>query len=352
MENIRRRTFVRNGALVGTALVAGCSGGGGSGDGGSGGNGGTENTDGGDGKSTSGQETASGGSTPKVALSVPSLEFTFFTRMQNAFNQAKSDGTIASGSSFYDASNSQSTQVSDIETAISNEVDFLMLSAITAEGVISAVKQANDAGIPVVAIDRNIAEGKTVTYVASDNVKLGQRSTELCLEFMQSKSNKDTYNIVQLEGTPGASVTNDRGKGFQNAVDENDNLNKLASQTGEFSTQNALSVMEDFLTQYGDEIDGVFCQNDLMALGVHQALQNAGKSVPVSGIDGTEAWVQRFSNNQHYGTIAQLPEEMVTTSIEKGKAHLAGEDVKGTIVVDGLKVTQENASDYLSQYFG
>ncbi|MFB6297489.1 MAG: substrate-binding domain-containing protein [Salinirussus sp.] len=289
---------------------------------------------------------------PSVALLIPSLEFTFFARMQNAFDQAKSQGLVAGDSTFYDAGNSQSQQISDVETAISNEVDFIMISAITAEGVINAIKQANEAGIPVVAIDRNVAEGDTVTYVASDNVQLGRRSTELCLQFMEANGMQDTYNVLQLEGTPGASVTNDRGQGFTRAIENNDSLNRLASQTGEFSTQNALSVMEDFITQYGDEIDGVFCQNDLMALGAHQALTNANRSVPITGIDGTEAWVQLFSDNQFYGTIAQLPEEMVMTSIEKGKAHLAGEDVEDTIVIEGLEVTQDNAGDYLNQYFG
>lgn len=352
-RNVRRRRFIRTGVIAGTAMLAGCSGDGGGDDGG------TETTAGGDadgtettGGDTDEQETTGGESTPTVALSVPSLEFTFFARMENAFEQAKSDGLIASESSFYDAGNSQSNQVSAVETAISNEVDFLMISAITAEGVISAIQQANDANVPVVAIDRNIAQGETVTYVASDNVQLGQRSTELCLSFMEESGDGDTYDVVQLEGTPGASVTNDRGEGFSNAVSENDSLNQLATQTGEFSTQNALSVMEDFITQYGDEIDGVFCQNDLMALGAHQALRNANMSVPVTGIDGTEAWVEQFSDNEYYGTIAQLPEEMVTTAIESGKAHLAGEDVQDTITIDGLEVTQENASDYLDEYFG
>ncbi|MDT3436013.1 substrate-binding domain-containing protein [Haloarcula sp. 1CSR25-25] len=347
---IRRRRFIRSSALAGTALLAGCGGSGG--DGGDGGDGGGES--GGDGGTTTtdnGMETTTSGP-PSAALSVPSLEFTFFARMQNAFDQAQSDGLIASDSSFYDAGNNQSQQVSDVETAISNEVDFLMISAITAEGVINAISQANEAGIPVVAIDRNVAEGETVTYVASDNVQLGRRSTELCLQFMQSAGDQDTYNVVQLEGTPGASVTNDRGEGFSNAVDNNDSLSRLASQTGEFSTQNALNVMEDFITQYGDEIDGVFCQNDLMALGAHRALQNADMSVPVTGIDGTEAWVELFADNGSYGTLAQLPEEMVTTAIEQATAHMAGEDVEDTITIEGLEVTQDNASDYLGQYFG
>jgi len=351
-RDIGRRRFIRNGAIAGTALFAGCSNNGGDGgDGGDGSDGGDggDGSDGGDGGD--GGQTATDASPPSVALAVPSLEFTFFARMENAFNQAKSDGLIAEDSTFYDAGNSQSTQVSNVETAISNEVDFLMIAAITAEGVISAIQEANDADIPVIAIDRNVAEGETVSYIASDNVQLGQRSTELCLEFMQEQGDADTYNVVQLEGTPGASVTNDRGQGFQNAVDDNDALERLASQTGEFSTGEALNVMEDFITQYGDDIDGVFCQNDLMALGAHQALQSADMSVPVTGIDGTEAWVQRFSDNQYYGTLAQLPEEMVTTAIDTGVAHLDGEDVEDSITIEGLEVTQDNASDYIDQYF-
>ncbi len=354
-RDVRRRRFIQSGALTGAALLAGCTGDGGSGDGG--GDGGDGGGDGGDGGGGDGGDGGGGGGggggdgPPTVALAVPSLEFTFFARMQNAFDQAQSDGLIAGDSSFYDAGNSQSTQVSNVENAISNEVDFLMISAITAEGVISAIEQANEADVPVIAIDRNVAEGQTVSYIASDNVALGERSTELCLEFMQEQSDADTYSVVQLEGTPGASVTNDRGEGFQNAVDDNDALERLDSQTGEFGTEPALSVMEDFLTQYGDDIDGVFCQNDLMALGVQQALSNADTSVPVTGIDGTEAWVEQFSDNQYFGTVAQLPENMVNTAIETGIAHLNGEDVEENIPIDGLEVTQDNAGDYLGQYF-
>jgi ribose transport system substrate-binding protein len=362
-----RRTFLRTGALAGLTLVAGCSGGGGdgggdggggdggdggSGDGGSGDGGNGDDSDNGDGEGMDTETEMESSGPPRAALSIPSLEFTFFTRMENAFEQVKSNGDIAGESTFFDAQNSQSTQVSDVETALTNDIDFLMISPVTADGIVPAIQQANEQGVPVIAIDRNIGEGaERATYVASDNVSLGQRSTNLLLEFMTEASDADTYSVVQLEGTQGASVTNERGEGFQNAVDENDNLERLASQTGEFSTQAALNVMEDFITQYGEEIDGVFCQNDLMALGVHQALQNNDMSMPITGIDGSEAWVQLFGDNPTYGTIAQLPEEMVNSAIARGKDVLAGESVEDTYSIDGLEVTQENASDYLDSYF-
>ena len=207
-RDVRRRQFIRSGAIAGAAVLAGCTGGGdgGSGDGGgsadNGSSGGSNDSGYGGGANNGSSGNQSGGdgsssdSPPTVALSIPSLEFTFFARMQEVFEQAKNQGTVASDSSFYDAGDSQSTQISNVETAISNDVAFLMISAITAEGVVNAINEANQNDIPVIAIDRNVAEGETVTYIASDNVQLGQRSTELCLNFMQESADMDTYSVV------------------------------------------------------------------------------------------------------------------------------------------------------------
>lgn len=325
----RRRTFLKRSALLGGTLAIGTAG-------------------------VQAQETTTtpeDQQTLQTVLSVPSLEFTFFVRMQNAFEEATQSQNL--NGSFLDGQNSQSKQVSDLETAITNDVDFIMVSPITAEGIVPAIEQANDADIPVVTIDRNVAQGEVATYVASQNVQLGQRSSSLLLDFMQQRADQDTYSIVELQGTQGASVTNDRAEGLQQTLDENDNMELLGSQTGEFQTSAALSTMEDFITRFGDDIDGVYAQNDLMALGAFRALGNAGRGdVPITGIDGSEAWVETFPDNQYHGTIAQLPEEMVFRSIEAGRTAVQGGDLPDFIPIEGRQVTQENAEQYLQEFFG
>jgi len=287
----------------------------------------------------------------ETALSVPSLELTFFARMQNAFNDLTEERDDLGGS-FYDAGNSQEQQVSDLETPISQGVDFIMVAPITAEGISPVVQQANDADIPVVTIDRNISEGNIATYVASDNVALGSRSMELCYGFMTDLSDQDEYNVVELQGTQGASVTNERAEGATEAIDSTDNLTLLDSQSADFSTEEAVSVMEDFITSYGDDIDGVYAHNDLMALGAHQAINNAGvDDIAITGIDGSEAWVEEVQNVDHYGTLAQLPEEMVSQSIDFGLQAVDGEDLDDYYQIEGLEVTSENAGEYLNDYF-
>jgi ribose transport system substrate-binding protein len=318
-----RRDFIKYSALAGGTLLAGAA---------------------------SGRE-ATQDETLETVLSIPSLEFTFFVRMQDAFESAQEELNVTG--SVLDGQNSQERQISQIEDAVTEEVDFIMISPITSEGAVPAVRAANDADIPVVTIDRDVAEGEIVTNVASDNVSLGQRSNELLLEFMQQQEEKDTYNIVELQGTPGASVTNERSEGLERALEENDSLEVLGSQTGEFQTAEALTVMEDFITRFGQDIDGVYAQNDLMALGAFQAAQAGDATdLPIAGIDGTEAWVETFEDNPFHGTIAQLPEDMVREAIAAGRSAVEGEDVEDFIPIDGLRVTQDNAQDYLQEFFG
>lgn len=302
---------------------------------------------------TEGNETtddSDGGGEYETMLSVPSLEFPFFARMEQAFEQATAEDNLSG--SFFDAQDDQAQQVSHVENAITEEVDFMMISPITADGIVPAIEQANEAEIPVVTIDRDAADGETATYVASDNVELGRRASELCFEFMQEIEDKDTYHMVELQGTQGASVTNDRQAGGEQTLEDNDNLELLASDDGDFSNVEALSVMENFLTQHGDEIDGVFCHNDLMAEGVHEALAaNDVTEMPVVGIDGSEAWAELIQDNEYYGTIAQLPEEMVMQAVEAGIDAVEGADLEDEYAIEGLEVTQDNAEDYLGEYF-
>lgn len=283
--------------------------------------------------------------TLETALLVPSLEFTFFARMEEAFEEAQEELNV--DGTFFDNRNDESTQASNFEDAVLANPDFIMVSPITSEGIVPSIELANDEDIPVVTIDRDAEAGEIATNVASDNVDLGLQATELCLEFMREQEDRDTYQIVELQGTPGASVAIERNEGFLEAVEANDDLAELDSQTGEFATENALSVTEDFITTHGDEIHGVFAQNDLMALGAQRALEAEGLDIPIVGIDGTEEWVEQIIENEIFGTIAQLPDEMVFTAVEMGRMVVDGEDVEEFVPIDGQEVTQDNAEDFL-----
>ncbi|WP_101296830.1 substrate-binding domain-containing protein [Halegenticoccus soli] len=315
-----RRRFLRRSAIVGTGVLAGCL--------------------------TEGENSAK----YSTAVSIPSVEYQFFVRLQDRYEQLQKERDISG--TFYDAQNSVSQQVSDVETAVTNDVDFIAISPITEQGVTPAVKNANEADVPVINIDRTIKGAEVATHIASDNVQMGVDATNKCLEFMRGIADKSSYNLLELRGTPGTSVANDRNEGLKRALKENDSLSLLGSQNAEFSTSEAVSVMEDFVTSHGDKIDGVYAHNDLMALGAHRVIQDSNLSdIPIVGIDGTDTWVQTFSDNQYYATVAQLPEKMMSTAVDVGIEVVEGKEVKEFYQTEAPIITQENAQQYLDEYF-
>ncbi|XVH33431.1 substrate-binding domain-containing protein (plasmid) [Haloferacaceae archaeon DSL9] len=321
-----RRKFIRDGAVVGSIALAGCL----SGDD--------------DGGSSDGE----GGYS--VAVSIPDIEFQFFARQEREWDRLVDERDDVSGS-FYDAQGSQEQQISDIETALVNDVDMIVVSPITEEGTVPAVQEANEAGVPIVNMDRTIVGADVTTHIASDNVEMGRKATNLALELMSGIGEQDNYNIIELQGTSGTSVANDRRDGFVEAINENDNLTELETQDADFSTSEAVSIVENFVTSHGDQIDGVYAHNDLMAVGAQQVIEdNDMAGVPIVGIDGDKAWVEQIMENEYYATIAQLPEEMLQESIDRGVQAIEGEEPEDFYEMETPELTQDNAREYYEDY--
>lgn len=283
-------------------------------------------------------------------LSVPSLDIVYFARMRNGFEAAIRQRDDFQGT-FKNSRGSQSEQVRALEDALSSDLDFVMAVPIRTEAVAPLVKQANERNIPFVAVDRRVIGADPVTYVASDNVRLGRRSVSLLYAAMQQRADKDGYNIIELKGTRGASVTDERHRGGMAAISDAD-IDVIGSETGQFSVTEAADVTADLIARHGTDIDGVYAHNDMMALGAHRAFSESGTGrVPISGIDGSREWVELFDENEQYGTIAQLPEQMIQTAIDMGIRAAEGVPVQEYCCIEGLEVTAANASAYLDQYF-
>lgn len=286
----------------------------------------------------------------KSTLSVPSLDIVYFARMRNGFEDAIRTREDFRGS-FSNSRGSQSEQISVLEDALSSDLDFVMAVPIRKEAVAPIVKAASDRDIPFVAVDRNVTGADPATYVASDNVRLGRRSVSQLHDSMRQLWEKDPYNIVELQGTQGASVTEERHEGGMAALDGRD-IDVIGSEPGQFAVDEAADVTADLIDRHGDDIDGIYAHNDLMALGAHRALADSDlEDVPISGIDGSREWVELFEDNEQYGTIAQLPERMIQTAIDLGIRAAQGEQLEEYCRIEGLEVTAANAADYLAEYF-
>jgi len=265
--------------------------------------------------------------TTTIGLAISTLNNPFFVDLRDGA-QAAAD---AAGFKLVvlDAQDDPSAQVSQIEDLITQKVDVILINPTDSDAVVPAVEQANQAGIPVITVDRSSNGGKVVTHIASDNVAGGKMAGEYLLELIGKKG-----NIVELEGVPGASATRDRGEGFHQAVDGVADVKVVAKQTANFNRNEGLEVMENIL-QANPDIVGVFAHNDEMALGALEAITAAGKAdqIKVVGFDATDDAVAAVKEGRMAGTIAQKPKEMGKLAVEAAQKVIAGQSVDEFIPV-------------------
>jgi putative xylitol transport system substrate-binding protein len=180
----------------------------------------------------------------------------------------------------YDAS----VQQSQFETMATQQFDAIIFVPIDIQAGAAAVATAHQAGIPVIGSNTRVNSDLLTSYIGSDDVKSGEMEAEAVLKKIGYKG-----NIVILEGPIGQSAQIERKKGNMNVIKKYPDVKVLESKTANWSRDEALSLMEHWLSAYPGKINGIIGQNDEMALGAIQALKAAGidpKTIPVSGIDG------------------------------------------------------------------
>ena len=296
-------------AVLATALAAGCQRGGGEGGG------------------------------ARIGLSVSTLNNPFFVTLrdgaQSAADEAGAELIVS------DAQNDTAQQQDDIQNFVTQQVNAILVNPVDSDAVVPAIEAANQANIPVIALDRGASGGELATTIASDNVQGGNLAGEELIRLVGSGS------VAQLEGTPGADPARDRGQGFQDAIDAQSAVEVIASQSANFDRAEGLNVAENIL-QANPDIAGIFAQNDEMALGAVQALGgSAGDDVKVVGFDATEDGVSAIQDGTMNATVAQQPAEIGSLGVENAISVINGESVEENIPVEVQLVTPENVSEFL-----
>jgi len=213
-----------------------------------------------------------------------------------------------------DSNNDAAKQVADVQGFIDQEVDYIVIAAVNMDGWDTVLKNAKAAGIPVILVDRtiNASEDLYTCWVGSDFKGEGKKATDwLATRF----SENEEVNIVHLQGQLGASAQVGRTEALMEAIDAHPNWNLLAQQTGDWSTDKAKEIVASWAQQYGDKIDVVYAENDNMADGAIQALEEAG--IKVGGDDGVQ--IISFDANRAY--LQMTLEGKINCNVECNPLH-------------------------------
>ena len=183
---------------------------------------------------------------------------------------------------FVDCDNDSAVQIEAVRGFIEQQVDYIIIDPIVSTGWDTVLTECEDAGIPVIVIDRTIDDSdKYISWVGSNFKTEGLAAGEWLKAYTEAKGISDV-NVLVIEGSTGASAQIGRTDGFKEIADAN-GWNILDSQSGDFTEAGGQEVMESYCKSYDGQFNVVVCQNDNEAFGAMTAMKNAGVSYGVDG---------------------------------------------------------------------
>lgn len=209
---------------------------------------------------------------------------------------------------FSDAQQKQENQIKAIRSFIQQKVNVIVVAPAVSSGWDTVFKEAQDAKVPVILVDRGVDCDASLysTFIGSDFIQEGK---DACIEL--AKAMGDKGNVVELQGSVGASAATDRQKGFAEELKNHPNMKIIKTQSGDFARAKGKEVMESFLKSDAANIQGVYAHNDDMGMGAIQAIEEAGLKpgvdIKIVGVDGIKDAFQAMVDGKYNATVECNP---------------------------------------------
>ena len=308
--------------------------------------------------STAASSTAAASGSANIGVCIYQFADNFMTLYRTDLEEYLKDMGYAV--TIVDGKNDQNTQTEQINTFLQQGVDVLVINPVQTTSAQTIVDTIKPSETPIVFINRE--PDKSVLdsyadkccYVGADARQSGTYQGELILETeTQGDINGDgKITYIMCKGDPenidaqyrteySIKALTDAGKEVECLYEYLDNWDQTTAQQ---DVANALA-------QYGEKIEVVFCNNDAMALGALQSLQQAGrtvgKDVYLVGVDALSEAVQNVVDGNMTGTVLNDDVGQATAAAAATKLYVEGSKVEQYYWVDYVKVTKENAAQYI-----
>lgn len=244
-------------------------------------------------------------------------------------------------------------QISDVEDLLTQDLDFLFIAPIDMEAIMPAIEAAKAKGVPTILLDREANGTPGVDYICtilSNYIWQG----EACADWLSENGGADSYKIVQITGKVGGSDVRDRQAGFETGVKKYENMEIVATQSGEWSRTEAQKVMQNIIQSTGGDFNVVYCHNDEMALGVVLALKaagmNPGTDVKVIAIDGQAEAVEAIIAGE-MNCIATCNPRFGPVAFDTMEKYLNEEKLEHIINNEEYIIDSANAEEKLPDAF-
>ena len=291
------------------------------------------------------------GETVKIAFSAPGADHGWLAAVtENARQVAESHEDVEFV--ILEGTNDSATQITQVEQLIGEDPDALVILPHEGDALTGIAQTAMEQGIPVVNVDRAFSSPQAYrTYIGGDNYGIGVAAGNYFAQELGCEG-----KVVEIQGLAGISVTDDRSKGFEDAIAQCDGgIEIIAQQPADFVPDKGLQVMETIL-QAEDEIDAVYTHDDDMAEGVVAAIENAGREdeMFLTGAGGSAAAMDAIEEGGLYRATFIYNPSMAGTAVNLARLIAQGQGLEGFLEPDvpafiqlaAATVTADNVAEY------
>ena len=291
---------------------------------------------------------------PKIGVAIYQFADNFMTlyRTELARYLTEDCGVPAENITIMDGKNDQAEQTNQIDAFIADNVDVMIINLVQSSSAASVIQKADAAGIPVVFINReptadDMALSENICYVGADARQSGTFQGQIIAE----TENKGDWNgngvvdYVMIMGDPENVDAQYRTEfSIKALTDAGLTVNKLFEQRGDWDQTKGQELAATALSQYGNDIDVIFCNNDAMALGAYQAIVDAGRVVGediyLLGVDCLDECKAMVEAGTMTGTVLNDHIGQSHTAADVALKAAAGEKMEKYYWVDYVKVTK------------
>ncbi len=283
-------------------------------------------------------------STITIGVALLDEENLFISQLKKAMSQTADDvGVVLI---FKNGKNNPQKQVKHVEEFISQMVDIIILNAASYSDCAPAVDLAVQKGIPIVTVNTKVEnQYKCESFIGSDAVQSGRLQLQSVANVFDGKC-----SFLYLKGPIGHEAELGRKIGMNEILSQFPDMHLIYEQSANWSMSEAYIITKNSLATY-DKIDAVVAQNDEMALGALQAINDAGKSgqIKVFGIDAIPEALQAIKEGEMESTVLQNADIQGKEAILAAKSIALGKKVKKEIMISYKLIDKENINFYLSE---
>jgi ribose transport system substrate-binding protein len=278
-----------------------------------------------------------------IALVQINQQALFFNQM----NEGAQKAADAAGVKLviFNANNESPAQNSAIETYIQQKVAGMAVVAIDVNGIMPAVKEATDAGIPVVAIDAILPDGPQKAQIGVDNAKAGADMGKFFLDYL--KANAGGKAKIGVVGALNSYIQNVRQKGFEDTIKGADGISVAGVVDGQNIQDNALAAAENLITGNPD-LTAIYATGEPALMGAIAAVQSQNKqdSIKIFGWDLTAEAIAGLDAGFVVAVVQQDPAAMGAAAVDALTKASSGGTVEKKIAIPVTIVTKANVDPY------